>query len=614
MDIQSRIDELRRQLREADHEYYNLGSPALTDSEYDELFRQLQALEEAHPDLVTDDSPTARVGAPLPGGDAVEKASHLAPMLSIESLTSAEEVREFDARARKLLGAEDGDELELTYATEPKFDGVSANLLYEDGLLVRALSRGDGTQGEDITNNIRTIRNVPLRLRGSGPFPARIEIRGEVILSRKGFEELQSQGETTTDTAFRNPRNAVAGSLKLLDPEIVRRRKLDFICWGVGHIEGLEVETYEQLQTRLAEFGLKTAEQFRVVSSVDEILAFHDDLEVRRDELEYEMDGIVAKINKLELQRRLGRRARAPRWILAYKFAPRRALTRVLDISAQVGRTGAITPVAELDPVELAGVTVKRATLHNWDLMQERDVRKFDAVEIERAGDVIPAVIKVFEDQRDTKSKQHPTPTECPVCASEVEKDGAFLYCMNLECAAQIQGRIVHMASRRALDIDRLGPKYVDQLLEVGLIKSPEDIFTLAEHREEILELERWGERSYDKMVEEIEKAKTPELARFLYSLGIRHVGETTAKDLASVFETLEDLESADEEQLQQVDGVGEEVARSITKFFALEGNRQFFKASRAAGLKIRRSEQTEGPLAGRVFCFTGGLNAISRD
>ena len=614
MDTQSRITELRTQIREADHEYYNLGVPTLTDSQYDERFRELQALEEAHPELLTKDSPTARVGAPLPGGDAVSKSSHLAPMLSIESLTSAVEVREFDERARKHLGFEDDEDLELVYATEPKFDGVSANLLYENGLLVRALSRGDGTEGEDITNNIRTIRNVPLKLRGDGPFPTRIEIRGEVILSRKSFEDLQSQVETTTDTAFRNPRNAVAGSLKLLDPEIVRRRKLDFICWGVGHVEGLDVDTYDQLQAKLAEFGLKTAEQFRVVSSVDEILAFHRDLESRRDELDYEMDGIVAKINKLELQRRLGRRARAPRWILAYKFAPRRALTRVLGITAQVGRTGAITPVAELDPVELAGVTVKRATLHNWDLMQERDVRKNDAVEIERAGDVIPAVTKVFTEQRDTKSKQYPTPTKCPVCATEVEKDGAFLYCVNLECAAQIQGRIVHMASRRALDIDRLGPKYVDQLLEAGLIKSPEDIFTLPDRKDAILELERWGERSYDKMVEEIEKAKHPIFSRFLYALGIRHVGETTAKDLASVFETLEDLEVADEEQLQQVDGVGEEVAKSITKFFALEGNKRFFNSARDAGLQILRQKQQDGPLSGRTFCFTGGLNAISRD
>lgn len=614
MDTQSRIDKLRQQIREADHQYYNLGTPTLSDSEYDERFRELQALEGAHPDLVTPDSPTARVGAPLPGGGALDKVRHLAPMLSIESLTSVDEVREFDERARKHLTTEDDEALEIRYATEPKYDGVSANLLYENGSLVRALSRGDGAQGEDITNNIRTIRNVPLHLRGDGPFPTRIEIRGEVIMTRASFAELQRQSETTMDTAFRNARNTVAGSLKLLDPEIVRQRKLDFICWGVGHLEGLEVSTYEQLRAKLAEFGMKTAEQFRVVSSVDEILAFHDELEARRDELEYEMDGIVAKIDRLDLQRRLGRRSRAPRWILAYKFAPRRALTRVLNITSQVGRTGAITPVAELDPVDLAGVTVKRATLHNWDLMQERDVRKNDAVEIERAGDVIPAVIKVFTDQRDAKSKPTPTPKECPVCAAEVEKDGAFLYCVNLECAAQIQGRIVHMASRRALDIDRLGPKYVDQLLESGLIKRPEDIFTLDQHRDEILELERWGQRSYDKMVEEIEKAKRPEFARFLYSLGIRHVGETTAKDLASVFETLEDLESADLEQLQQVDGVGEEVANSITRFFALEGNQRFLEATRAAGLEMHRQVQADGPLTGQTFCFTGGLNTLSRD
>lgn len=611
MDPRTRIDELRDRIRAADHQYYNLGEPALTDSQYDEIYRELVALETTHPELVTPDSPTQRVGAPLPGGGA-EKVAHIVPMLSIESLTSADEVQEFDARARKQLDADEADT--LVYAVEPKFDGVSASLLYEGGALVRALSRGDGTQGEDITNNIRTIRNIPLHLHGAGPFPPVIEVRGEVIMSRGAFTELQLQSETTADTAFRNARNTVAGSLKLLDPEIVRQRKMDFICWGVGHVEGLDVDTYEQLQARLAEYGLKTSDHFQVVQSVDGILAFHHDLEARRDDIEYEMDGIVAKINELELQRRLGRRSRAPRWILAYKFAPRRTTTRVLDITAQVGRTGAVTPVAELEPVELAGVTVKRATLHNWGLLQERDVRKDDVVEIERAGDVIPAVVKVFTEERGEDSVPCPAPTTCPECTSELEADGAFLYCLNLECPEQIKGRIVHMASRRALDIDRLGPKYVDQLLDAGLIESPEDIFTLGDKQDAILALERWGERSYDKMVEEIAKAKRPEFGRLLYALGIRHVGETTAKDLADTFETLEALEAADEDQLIQVDGVGAEVAQSILRFFAVAGNQKFLQAARAAGLEIVAPQRSGGPLVGRTFCFTGGLNTVGRD
>ncbi len=612
MDIQLRVEELRKSIRDADHLYYNLGQPELTDSAYDALFKELRTLENEHPELLTEDSPTQRVGAPLASGSSLEKADHLAPMLSIESLTTTDEVREFDARARKHLDAE--ETVAIRYAVEPKFDGVSASLLYEDGLLVRALSRGDGTQGEDITQNIRTIRNVPLRMRGRGPFPKRIEVRGEVILSRDAFENLQKLSETTTETPFRNPRNAVAGSLKLLDPSIVARRQLDFIFWGVGHAEGLEVATHEQLRDALTEFGLEVSGEFQLVDSIEGILAFHDDLENRREAIRYEMDGIVAKVDELELQRRLGRRSRAPRWMLAYKFAARRATTKVLGITAQVGRTGAITPVAELDPFELAGVTVRRATLHNWGLLRERDVRKNDVVEIERAGDVIPEVVKVFTEKRSKSSRRFPTPKNCPECKSALEEEGAFLYCLNVECPEQVKGRIVHMASRRALDIDRLGPKYVDQLLDTGLIEHPEDVFILADKRDEILELERWGERSYDKMVEEIEKAKKPKLGRFLYALGIRHVGGTTAKDLADAFETLEAVEAADVEQLQQVDGVGEEVAKSIQAFFALAGNRRFLDAARAAGLEIQAKTTTEGPLSGRIFCFTGSLNSIGRD
>ena len=607
----ARIKQLRREIREADEEYYNLGQARLADSQYDELFRELRALEETNPDLVTEDSPTQRVGAPL-NSSTLKKAGHLAPMLSIESLHTEEEVREFDARARKHLGADEAEQ--IAYAVEPKFDGVSANLLYEDGELTRALSRGDGITGEDITANIRTIESVPLRLQGKRPFPARLEVRGEVILSRQAFRRLQELSETTTETPFRNPRNAVAGSLKLLDPRIVARRQMDFICWGVGHVEGLEISTYEELVDRLKQYGVLTTDHFRVTTTLEDILEFHHALESRRDEFDYEMDGIVAKINNLELQRRLGRRARAPRWMLAYKFAPRRARSLVQGITAQVGRTGAVTPVAELRPVELAGVTVRRATLHNWDLLLERDVREGDAVEIERAGDVIPEVVKVHLDERaDGTLPPHP-PSACPVCESALEKDGAFLYCPNVECPAQIRGRIVHMASRRALDIDRLGPKYVDQLLKAELVQVPEDIFLLHEKREAILELERWGERSYEKLVEEIDKAKRPDLARFVYALGIRHVGETTARDLAEALESLEAIEDAKEDQLQKVEGIGERVAQSIINFFAIPGNRRFLQAARSAGLQIQQQIGEDGPLTGRVFCFTGGLNSLGRD
>ncbi len=608
MDSLARVEELRRQIRRADHLYYNLGQPKLADSAYDELFRELQSLEQQHPELQSEDSPTQRIGSPLASGSGFAKANHLLPMLSIASLHTEEEVQDFVERARRHLKLPEDED--LSFVVEPKYDGVSASLLYENGQFVRGLSRGDGSQGEDITRNLRTIRNLPLQLMGKGPFPAVIEIRGEVILSQSAFARMQE----TAQTPFRNPRNAVAGSLKLLDPLTVAKRPMEFICWGVGQMQDLQVESYAELQKLLQGYGLKVAEQTAVVESLAEVLTFHHDLETRRNAIPYEMDGIVAKVNSLNLQRRLGRTARAPRWILAYKFAPRRTLTQVLDIDAQVGRTGAITPVAHLQPVDLAGVTVRRATLHNWDLLQERDVRIGDQVEIERAGDVIPEVIRVLTEKRAKDSKAQQPPTACPTCQSQLEKEGAFLYCVNLECTAQIKGRIVHLASRKALDIARLGPKYVDQLLEAGVLKRPEDIFTLADQADAILALERWGDKSYEKLVQEINKAKEPELHRLIYGLGIRHVGEQTAKDLADSFDSLEALQQSDLEHLQHVEGIGPEVAQSITNFFAVEGNQRFLASAKEAGLQAKMKTPGEGPLQGRVFCFTGGLNSLSRD
>lgn len=607
-----RIAELRQRIERADDLYYNRGEPELTDTEYDALFRELGALEQEHPELLLPGSPTRRVGAPLAKGSRFESAEHLAPMLSIESLTEAEQVVEFEARIRRYLDLAE-DEV-LHYAVEPKFDGVSANLLYENGQLVRGLSRGDGVAGEVITQNLRTIRNIPLRLHTDSP-PPRIEVRGEVILSRTAFEELRQRTETTTDTPFRNARNAVAGTLKLLDPAIVAQRRLEFICWGIGHADGLAAETYAQVHGALSEFGFKVAD-LEVVDSTDGILAFHRRLEEQRSEIEYEMDGIVAKINRLDLQRRLGRTARSPRWMLAYKFAAKSADTIVTEIRSQVGRTGAVTPVAELEPVELAGVTVRRATLHNWVLLADRDVREGDHVIIQRAGDVIPEVVSVHLDRRPEDSRPVQPPERCPSCDSPLQLEGAHLYCQNVECAAQLKGRIVHLASRRALDIDRLGPKYVDQLIAAGLIRTLEDVFALPEHKDEILALERWAERSYEKLTSELERAAQPSFDRFLYGLGIRHVGEQTARDLADAFENLDQLSSADEDALIEVDGVGPEVAKSIHAFFALPANLRFFEAIEAKGVAPRpvAHQKPAGPLAGRVFCFTGSFQHLSRD
>lgn len=608
------IESLRAQIRRADDLYYNHGRPELTDAEYDGLFRKLQALEAAHPELVTPDSPTQRVGAPLPSGDAVTTAEHGQPMLSIDSLTSVEAVTEFDDRARRALELDVGET--LRWAAEPKFDGVSASLVYERGLLVLALSRGDGARGEDITRNVRTIRNLPLRLMGDSPPPTRMEVRGEVIFSKSTFDRLRAQAETTMETPFRNARNAVAGTLKQLDPAISATRGLEFIAWGLGAVEGgAEIATYAGLHARLSAWGFKVAEEFTVVDSIQGVLAFHDDLEARRDAIDYEMDGIVAKVDDTALQRRLGRTARAPRWVLAYKFAPRRATTNVLAIAAQVGRTGAVTPVAHLEPVELAGVTVKRATLHNWGLVAERDIRAGDTVEIERAGDVIPEVIRTVG--RPKATEPTPVPTHCPTCGSALETEGKFVYCVDVECADQIRGRIVHLAGRRALDIEGLGPEKVDQLVEAGLLKHPEDIFRLPEHEAAIVALDGWGARSFTKLREQIEKAKTPTLPRFVLALGIRHVGEQTAKDLAAHFGSLEALATAPADTLDAVHGVGTEVAKSVHNFFQREGNQRFLAAAHAAGVVVAQSaprRDGSGPLTGKVFCFTGGLAGMSRD
>jgi len=607
------IDDLRKRIRAADDQYYNDGESDLTDAQYDELFVRLRKLEEQHPELVTEDSPTQSVGAPLQKGGSFETHEHLAQMGSLESLMQPDDVDAFVARARKLLELE--DDAPLSWSCEPKLDGVSANLLYENGQLVRGLSRGDGQTGEDLTRNLLTIRNLPTRLAGDGPFPTRIEIRGEVIMSKRGFAALQQREETSSEGTFRNARNTVAGTLKLLDPRVVKRRPLDFLAFAVGHVEGAEFATHTDLREQLAAWGFTVAEPSATATDLAAIHAYHDDLEARRDELPYEMDGAVAKVDATELQQKLGRTSRTPRWALAYKFKPRLARSRVEKIGAQVGRTGAVTPVAHLEPTELAGVTVRNASLHNWALLAERDVREGDVVEIQRAGDVIPEVVRVFEDERGPDSRPAQPPAACPVCANPLQPEGKFLYCDNIDCAAQLVGRIVHLASRRAFDIEGLGPKQVEQLVAAELVTSVEDVFALRPKEEQLLELERWGKRSTQNLLKQIDARKQPPLARFLNGIGMRHVGESTARDLANHFGNLDRLRAATNAELLAVDGVGDEVAKAVLEFFALKKNQQTLAALHEAGVHPQDAERVEGgPLAGRVFVFTGGLSSMSRD
>jgi DNA ligase (NAD+) len=608
-----RIQELTEELHRANRLYYELGKPELSDSQYDALMRELRELEAEHPELRAADSPSQAVGAPV--RQEASKHAHGAPMLSLDSLTSAEEVRDFDERACRILELE---EAQLDWVLEPKYDGVSASLVYEDGKLVRGLTRGDGRQGEIITQNLLCVRGIPKKLKGRS-LPARVELRGEVILAQSRFREIRAEQEERGEQPFRNARNAVAGSLKRLDSSGLADLQMDFFFWGYGELDGWrDLESYRELVGRVADCGLPISPHLEHGSGVDAILEYHDRLEAQREEIDHEMDGIVAKLDSLTQQRQLGRTARVPRWSLAYKFAPRQGRTRVADIGVQVGRTGALTPVAHLEPVELAGVTVQRASLHNFGLLAERDVRVGDQVVVERAGDVIPEVIEVVLDERPKGSKPFAAPSTCPACGSAVEEEGAFLYCLNIECTAQVTRRITHLASRKALDIDRLGSKYVDQLYEAGLLRHVQDVFRLPEKREEILGLERWGEKSVDKLTQEIEQARRPTLGRLLYALGIRHVGEKLAQDLAEHFETLEALRAATAEELVEIDGVGEVVAREVAEFFHLPETDEFFAALFAAGLEVQAVERSEGageaPLAGRVFCFTGGLESMSRD
>ncbi len=611
-----RMRTLVADIRRHDELYHGAGAPEVSDSEYDDLVRELCDLEARFPQWVDRGSPTRRVGAPVHGGLA-----HLVPMLSLDSLTSNDEVRDFDERVRKGLDLPDG---EIDYMLEPKYDGVSANLLYEGGRLVRGLTRGDGKTGEEITRNLLCVHGIQPELGGPGRlWPERIEVRGEVILSRSRFVELRAEREAADEVPFRNARNAVAGALKRNEPDGLEAFGMDFFFWGIGDLRGFEsATTYGELCQWIADLGFTVSPQLTRARGGAAILDYHDDLERRRDELDYEMDGIVAKVDDLALQRRLGRTARAPRWACAHKFAPRRAWTKMLDITVGVGRTGALTPVAVLEPVELAGVTVQRATLHNFGWLEDRDVRVDDRVEIERAGDVIPEVVRVDVDARSAGSQPFQAPQACPRCGEPVHEEGAFLYCTNIDCEAQIRQRILHLGSRRALDIDRLGEKYVDQLLEAGLLKRVEDVFALPERREALLNLERWGEQSFNNLVAGIDRAKRPQLPRFLFALGIRHVGEQVSSDLADAFGSLDTLRAATLEQLLEVDGVGPKVAESVRDFFELPATAHFFEALDRAGVVVSALEKVEAddnaggalPLAGRIFCFTGGLETLTRD
>ena len=608
--------ELRAELERANRAYYVLDAPVMPDAEYDRLFRRLQELEAEHPELGTPDSPTQRVGA-APRSDLPE-VRHSVPMLSIRTETDSgpNGAIAFDTRIRRelKLGAE-GPPVE--YAAELKFDGLAISLRYERGVLVRAATRGDGEVGEDVTPNVRTIRSIPLKLTGTAP--AVLEARGEVFMRRDEFERLNARQRDAGEKVFVNPRNAAAGFVRQLDSRITASRRLSFFCYGIGETLAWKMpDTHSALLDALADFGLPVTTERRVARGADELIAFHAAVAKRRDQLPFDIDGVVYKVNALALQRTLGFVSREPRWAVAHKYPPQEELTQVLDIDVQVGRTGKITPVARLAPVFVGGVTVSNATLHNEEFIRALDLKIGDTVTVRRAGDVIPQIVAVLRDRRPRSARAFTMPRNCPVCGSstardETEKD---LRCTGgLFCPAQRKQALLHFAGRRALDVEGLGDKLVEQLVDDGLVHTPADLFRL--DLATLEGLERMGRKSAENLLAALDRARHTTLERFVYSLGIRHVGESTARDLARHFGALKPLMSADEEALLQVPDVGPVVAASIARFFAEPHNREVIKQLRAAGVTWTEGEPRRamaGLLGGKTFVLTGTLPTWTRD
>ncbi len=608
----SRIEALREQLREHNYRYYVLDDPKIPDAEYDRLLRELQQLEAENPDLVRADSPTQRVGAEPSA--AFAEVEHGLPMLSLDNAFEEQALIDFDRRIRERLGESDP----LDYACEPKLDGLAVNLRYEDGELVLAATRGDGRRGEDITANARTIRSVPLRLRGDD-WPRRFEVRGEVYMTRDGFAAMNADAVERGERTFVNPRNAAAGSLRQLDPRVTARRPLEFCCYGLGELEGVNpARTHSDTLARLADWGIRSSEHAERVSGVDGALDYYARMASRRDGLAYDIDGVVLKVDRLDLQRRLGFVSRAPRWAIAYKFPAQEEVTRVTGVEFQVGRTGAVTPVARLEPVFVGGVTVSNATLHNMDEVQRLDLHVGDAVVVRRAGDVIPQVVQVLPERRPQDAGAVTLPEHCPVCGSHVLRPEGEVVARcsgGLVCAAQQKETIKHFASRRALDVEGLGDRLVEQLLESGLVRHVADLFGL--DRDAVAGLERMGEKSADKLLAAIDTARETTLPRFLYALGIREVGEATALALASHFRTLDALLDADEAALQEVPDVGPVVASYVRDFFDQAQNRELVQALLDAGVHwppMPEPEQVDSPVSGKTVVLTGSLEALSRD
>ncbi len=607
--IIARAEKLRKELHEHDYRYYVLAEPTISDAEYDKLMRELQDLEQRYPALQSPDSPTQRVGGQPT--KAFASITHTVPMLSLANSYSEEEIREFDKRVRNILGKE-----EPRYVAELKFDGVAIALKYKDGVFVQGATRGDGIQGDEITANLKTVRSLPLRLRKPDKQFLDIEVRGEAFMHRDDFAEMNKQRESAGEKLFINPRNSTAGTLKMQDPRIVASRPIKMFSYQLI-APGAKLESHSRNLEILRSLGLPVNKHWRTCKSIDEVIAFWKEWESKRDSLPFDIDGTVIKVDSLAQQEKLGSIAKSPRWAIAFKFASRKAETVLNNIILQVGRVGTITPVADLQPVFVGGTTVSRASLYNMDYITELNLCVGDTVVVEKGGDVIPKVSAVVVSQRPKGATPYKMAERCPVCSTALFKpeDEVNYYCENSECPAQVKGRIEHFAMRGAMDIEGLGEAVVDQLVGLGWVKNCADLYSLHAHREEMTELDRWGKKSTQNLLDGIEESKKRPYHRILYALGIRHVGQGVAQLLTEHFPSIDLLESATEEDLQSVTGIGPQIAESVVHFFKEKHNRSIVRRLQSAGLTLAsQTSKKKGKLAGLTFVLTGTLAGYSRE
>ncbi len=606
--IKKEIEELREEIRRHDYLYYVLDNPEISDKEYDDLVRRLKELEEKYPQFITPDSPTQRVSGGILEGFAT--VTHKVAMLSLDNTYSIEEVREWEAKIKRMLKRE----VELDYVVEPKIDGVSCSLTYQKGVLVLGVSRGDGVVGEDITANIKTINSIPLRLLGKD-IPPLIEVRGEIYMDKKDFQELNKERLKKKETVFANPRNAASGSLKLLEPQLVAQRRLKCFIHSFGYSEGVGFKTHKEFLDRCKRWGLRVNPYSKHCKNLEEVVKYCLDFQNKRESLSYEVDGMVIKVNSFSLQKELGATLKSPRWAVAYKFPAHQATTKLLDVEMSVGRTGAITPVAILKPVECGGVTISRSTLHNFEEIERLGIKIGDTVLVERAGEVIPKIVKVITSKRSGKEKPIKVPKRCPVCGGKISKEKAeevAYYCINPTCPAQLKRALLHFACRGAMDIEGMGESVVEELVDRDLIKDLADIYFLK--REDLFSLPLFKEKKVNNLLQAIERSKARGLAKFLYGLGIRYVGEKVARILAERFSDIDKFFSLKRQDLESIEEVGPTIASSVEEYFSQKQVKKLIEKFKKAGLvlKLKRPKE-EGILEGKKFVFTGELEEFSR-